>query len=171
MTGSRDGNPISKSFFTIARGIYIATIDTLMEFDTFLRLYVHSVAAYVPLSDRRACCEKEKWMTIVRHGKTFVESSRGMRADLDYSKYPLGRRRSLWSLVPRSLFTAFNINVQGSPEYLRHSTKGQCKCILVSARDPPTLSRVFDKNLNVSSNYPRTWTHELCLKIKPTRRW
>jgi len=34
-------------------------------------------------------------MTIVRHDKTFVESSREMRTDLDYSKHPLRQHRHM----------------------------------------------------------------------------
>jgi len=35
-------------------------------------------------------------MTIVQHGKTSVESSKGMRIDLDYLKYLLGQRHRMY---------------------------------------------------------------------------
>lgn len=48
------------------------------------------------------------------HCKTPVESSRGMCADLDYSKYPLGRRRDV-VVGPVLLTASACINFQGNP--------------------------------------------------------
>lgn len=151
MTRSRGGIPVSKFSFDdcprnilcgdwYANGVRYAP----PSFGTF-----HSFSGgYVPLTDGRAR---------LREGKVDDDCSPRQNVRGKFSRnarwpWLFEASASAWTTpsavvvgpiwIPPSLFTASNINVQGGSEYLRHSTKSWCKCILVSARDPPTLSRV-----------------------------
>jgi len=81
-------------------------------------LYIHSI---VPLCGEFIARRKSGYVTIVRHGKTTMESCRGMRTGLDYSVPSLGRRIFVaWSSLFPPLSVTFDVpyNFQGNPRYI-----------------------------------------------------